>query len=222
MKEEVEKMLEFLVLDYNRDINDPKIIDYVEKLEKYKNSNLENFEDIFKNILFNSGNKFIFRPSEIKLNTVGSYLLGSFQNYYGDVNKTCSGLYSSSIFNTDQTCQYSIWTYNLHNNSMSGMKLKNTLKVITSKAYIYVDENWKFFTKEDIITLKTEGILYATVFSTSHSQHKILIPMTSVENLPVSKENLNMDYDTSKPSYNLYFVIILILFLILFLGTLRY
>ena len=149
-----------------------------------------------------------YRPTELNLNTTGAYLWGCSQNYYGDVNKSCSPLCIGSLYQTESDCQYSIWIY--HQN-----ELVNKLNVKTSKAYIYVDENWQAFLNTDIEKLKVYGITHATILKTKNSQHKIVLPMTSIENLPIVKEFYN-NYELKKENNYYWLIILFILTVILF------
>ena len=151
-----------------------------------------------------------YRPTELEINTVGSYLWGCSQNYYGDVNKSCSPLCINSLYSEDNDCQYSIWTY-------SG-ELNNILNTKTTQAYIYVENNWTGFTNTDIEKLKLNSISHATILKTQNSQHKIVLPMTSISNLPIIRNYFEHEYEV-KESYNYYWILILIvLAIVLFLN----
>ena len=151
-----------------------------------------------------------YRPSELEINTVGSYLWGCSQNYYGDVNKSCSPLCINSLFSKETDCQYSVWTY-------SSNQLKNILNVQTSKAYIYVEKDWTGFLNSDIENLKTYGISHATILKTQNSQHKIILPMISINNLPVIK-NYFQEYELKEGGNYYWLVILIILAIVLFLN----
>lgn len=173
----MEEAIEYLAFNYDTPLSDPKLQEYLEVIEKEK-GNPQILEIIKKQ----------FRPTNIEVNTAGSYLWGCSQNYYGNVNKNCSPLCNNSIQYSDSdnfennTCQYSIWTYD--------GELHNDLKINSTKAYIYVSQDWKGFKESDIEQLKEAGIYHATILSTLNSQHKIIFPMTSVDGLPIFKEQL--------------------------------
>jgi len=184
--------IDFLSEYYDLPLNSKKIAPYIEILEKFKdNSSLPSL--ISKQ----------YRPTEININTVGSYLWGCAQNYYGDVNKNCSPLCLGSISHDSYKdscefsgkCQYSIWTF-------SNNKLVNKYTAPSTKAYIYVDSNWKGFLESDIEMLKSSGIFYATILVTINSQHKIIMQMTSVNNLPILKQYPSVIYEDQEGQIN--------------------
>src|SRR5665647_3418862 len=134
--EEIEDTLNFLCKHYDKYTSDPKIKPYISKIEKYRKSAL-----LIKAIQQR------YRPTQINVNTVGAYLWGCFQNFYGSVNRNCSALCVNSISHSINTmmsedslncekCQYSIWTY-------TNKKLTNDFNTSSSKAYIYVDSDWE-------------------------------------------------------------------------------
>ena len=150
----------------------------IENLIQYKQIVEENKEDpeIF-NILNEQ-----FRPMNIKVGSAGAYLWGCNQNYYGNVNKTCSALCNGGIVyeNNNQTCQYQIWTYE------DKLLLKDNIS--SSKAYIYVSKDWNGFKKDDIENLKNNGVRFATILITENSKHEIIIPIVQVDDLPIVEE----------------------------------
>lgn len=155
-----------------------------------------------------------YRPTNIEINTVGAYLWGCSQNFYGDVHKNCSPLCIGSFphDNTYETCQYSTWTY-------MGGNLINKFNVLSPKAYIYVDSNWESFTNSDIEKLKQSGIYYASVLKTKNSQHKVFLSMTSLDNLPIFKQ-YNDFYveETSKKNYWGFIILFVIFVSYLIIG----
>lgn len=213
MKEikELQDSLNFLTSHYDKYISDSKVKSHIAKIEKYRNS-----PELLRAI------KEKHRPTEIGVGTVGAYLWGCSQNYYGNVNKNCSPLCFGSIPHEVNTllsedslncekCQYSIWTYVKE-------KLNNDFNTSSSKAYIYVDEDWKGFKNSDIEILKKSGIFYASIFNTIYSQHKVLLPMTSVDNLPIFKEYPStFTKRISEDSFYWIFIIFVILILLIIL-----
>lgn len=206
---EIQEALNFLTKHYDKYLSDVKIKPYITKLEKYKNHPI-----LIKAIQEK------YRPTEININTVGAYLWGCSQNFYGDTNQNCSALCANSIPHLSNSliseeslnckkCQYSIWTY-------THQKLNNDFHTSSSKAYIYVDSDWSGFYKNDIEVLRKNGLLYATIFGTKHSQHQLLLPMTSIDNLPISKEPNNFIQHEVLEESNWWVFISLILLFILF------
>ena len=202
ISEQISQTLDYLCKHYDKSLDDKKIKLYIEKLENYK-YDIQELQKLIKQR---------HRPTEIEVNTVGSYLWGCFQNYYGnDLNQNCSPLCYGSIFQTKETnnekCQYSIWVYNDN-------KLENTFDTSSSKAYIYVDENWEGFRKRDIDKLKEKGILFASIFITFNSQHKNIISMTSIDDLPIIKEYFDIIVEKTS---NAWYYWIVLLFIIIFI-----
>ena len=193
----MEQDIDFLSNNFNKSLEDPEIRDVYQKVEQYRKNNPEIVEIIKKK----------YRPSFIEPNTAGSYLWGCSQNYYGDVNKSCSLLCVNSIaFDEDEyLCQYSIWYYD------KSLIQKNNVK--SSKAFIYVNNDWKYFYDTDIRILKNCGIQFATILTTNNSKHKILIPMTSVDNLPITKE-IETIQEKKETSYSYFWLIVLFIFFI--------
>lgn len=147
----------------------------------------------------------LHRPTIIEPNTVGSFIWGCSQEYYGDINKSCSPLCIGSLNGHETDCQYSIWIYN------QNKSLKNILKVSTNKAYIFVNNDWKGFTRTELKELKNAGIEFSTIITTMNSQHKILIPMTS--DLPVIEEVVEIQRETNY--WGLLFLVLIILLILL-------
>jgi hypothetical protein len=197
----IEEAIEFLSNNFDKKLSDEKIREFYNIVENYRqiNGNKKIIEILSKK----------YRPSFIEEYSVGSYLWGCSQNYYGDVNKACSLLCINSIpFDENKsTCQYSIWYYD--------KALIKVADVLSSKAYIYVNKNWNSFTKSDIEELKNCGIYFASILTTLNSKHKILINMTSVDNLPISKE-INLEYQKKDNNNNIYFLIFLIFAVLIF------
>ena len=214
--EEIEDTLNFLCKHYDKYTSDPKIKPYISKIEKYRKSAL-----LIKAIQQR------YRPTQINVNTVGAYLWGCFQNFYGSVNRNCSALCVNSISHSINTmmsedslncekCQYSIWTY-------TNKKLTNDFNTSSSKAYIYVDSDWEGFSDADIDILKKSGILFASIFDTNHSLHKVILPMTSLDNLPISKEYPTFSKEKIiHESYSWLFVLLIVILFIFFYVHYKY
>lgn len=181
----------------------------LENLDEYKQIVEENKQDPN---LFNIINE-QFRPMNIKIGTAGSYLWGCDQNYYGNINKTCSALCNGGIGyeNNNQTCQYQIWTY------INKLLLKDNIS--SSKAYIYVSKEWNGFKKEDVEKLKNNGVEFATILITENSKHEIIVPIVQVEDLPIVEEIEIKEVDPQ--SYKIYYIILFFI-IILFMFFIFY
>ena len=155
------------------------------------------------------------RPTSLKVGTAGAYLWGSLQNYYGDVSKSCSSLHNNSLLHNpeDETCQYQIWNYTQN-------VLRSVGHSFSPKAYIYVDENWQGFEDKDIEILRNNGIEHATILNTKDSKHNILLPMTSINNLPILKnyEGQVIEHIIEEESSNWAFYLFMLLIFCAFIG----
>jgi len=184
----------------------------LEYLEEHKNiveENLENPE--LYNILQEQ-----FRPTIIKIGTAGAYLWGCDQNYYGNVSKSCSPLCSGGIsYNTEKesnTCQYQIWTYD--------KELKNQENILSSMAYIYVNNDWNGFKKSDIETLKNNNVEFVSILKTDNSRHYTEIPMSNIDSIPVIEEVI-IEKKKNERNY-FWFFLFLIMVISTIIVTLKY
>lgn len=173
----------------------------------------------------------LHRPSRIIPGTIGSYIWGCFNNYYGDVGRGCSALCTNSIPNLEsEDCQYQIWCEspsgdsNLRTFSESNANLIRTLTkqsdAITNKAYIYVNDGWKSFTQNNIDKLRENGIRYATVLNTENSKHDVLLSMVSLDELPVRVETKTEI--KSENTGRIYYYIFLFIIIMLILGYFQF
>ena len=199
----MENSIRILAENYNLEIDDPIV---GEALEIVKNVEKEEIAKILKKY---------YRPTSLNMGTVGAYLWGGLQNYYGEVSKSCSALNNGSLFENDETCQYQIWTYKKGEMKLQGDSL-------SSKAYIYVEEEWQGFNYCDIEKLKNGGIENACVLNTVDNKHSILLKMCPIAHLPVLKnfddeDNANQDKQIEKENSSLPYYIFLLIFLIIFI-----
>ena len=191
----MEDALKILTNNYDLDLNNERVRDAYEFVKNNRDEirNLEKY----------------YRPTSLKTGSVGAYLWGSLQNYYGDVNKSCSILNNNSLFNTDENCQYQIWTYKNGQLDCKGHSQ-------SSKAYIYVGEDWEGFDLTSIENLSSSGIEYATVLNTIDSKHNILIKMSSVNDLPIVKEEKSI-VEVKKENFLIPYYIFFLIFVIIFI-----
>jgi hypothetical protein len=214
---ELKEAVSILAQNYKKQINDPSITKYINIIDKYKKN-----RELFRVL------ETQFRPSQLEVGTVGAYLWGCNQNYYGEVNKACSALCVGNLkyennrnlsesIDYNSVCQYQIWY-------LSGENFKCLNKVSTIRAYIYVPIDWSGFYEGQIDTLKENGIAYATILTTSNSQHRMILPMTPLENLPIIKswqsltekspcENSSSSIN-EQGSYFFWYILIIILILV--------
>ena len=95
----MENEIRILAENYDLDLEDPMVR---EAYEKVKNAEKSEISSLLKKY---------YRPTRLNVGTVGAYLWGGMQNYYGEVSKSCSALNNGSLFENEETCQYQIWTY---------------------------------------------------------------------------------------------------------------
>lgn len=213
---EIKEAVEILCKNYGTERDSPIVKPWIQTLEKYKDSHRK---EILK--ILNSQ----YRPTIINVNTVGAYLWGCNQNYYGDVSKNCSPLchdafpHDEDKIDLTSTCQYQIWEDRedqLHSQGRSS----------SNKAYIHItSENFKGLKREQIDNLKKNGIQYVTIITTKDSQHKILVPMTNIDNIKVFEEKKEIKKEKNLKAdsvWNKVFYLIALLFLIIILGILAY
>lgn len=167
--------------------------------------NTDNYEMIL-NII-----KKQYRPTVIYPGTLASYLWGCFSTYYGTINnQNCSPLCINAIPSMDQKvgCHYQIWDY-------TWGELRKKVDNNTDKAYIYVNNEWKGFTKEEIDILKGNHINFATILSTENTKHYIKIPMVDIHEIPIINISEDEIYLGNSKSSNLY---VYIFFLLIMIG----
>lgn len=203
---ELKEAVDILAKNYDKYITDKNLAKYKEIVEKNK------YNSLLSDYISDQ-----YRPTTIEVGTFGAYLWGCSQNYYGNVNKNCSALCAGSLdLNFDlnasiemQTCQYQIWTYDKE------LKLE-TPKISSSRAYIYVPEDWKSFKKSDLDKLK--NIDFASVLITKESKHITIIPMTAIENLPISDEETKIVLKNVKSNilYYIFLIFVIVLLILLF------
>jgi hypothetical protein len=222
--------IEYLTTNYNENLTvnnspNPKIQKYIQIIEENKHNPL------FHHLLNNQS-----RPTSIQTNTVGAYLWGCRQNFYGQVSKACSclcaesfennkGLGESFIENVDinNICQYQIWSID----SQGGLDCKRSAN--NSQAYIYVGENWKGLTEKNLETLKFHGIDSAAILLTKNSQHFFLHPMKFLDFYPTINERYpnninisNFETENTLSFSNPYILLIILILITIFIFYLKF
>ena len=204
----MESYIKILAENYDLEIDDPVV---KEAYEKVKNAEKPEISSLLKKY---------YRPTRLNVGTVGAYLWGGMQNYYGEVSKSCSALNNGSLFENEETCQYQIWIYKNGQMKLQGDSL-------SSKAYIYVDdkegkESWQGFNYSDIEKLKEGGIENACVLNTVDNKHNILLKMSPITHLPIlknyeEKDEKQNDGEIEREKSSLPYYIFLLIFLIIFI-----
>ena len=119
-----------------------------------KNSKIKRYLDFLGKQDIEDLNKAIqqcFWPSELESGTVGSFLFGCRQSYYGDVSVECSPLCIGSLPIDDQVCQEQVWTLD---NKLNILKDRED----STKAKIYNNFGFNGLNGEQINMFKTNNI----------------------------------------------------------------
>ena len=157
----------------------------------------------------------LYRPSILYPGTIGAFIWGCFSNYYGNVNQNCSSLCLNGIpshFNEEiKKCQYQIWRY------FQG-KLRRETETNNNRAYIYVDSNWNGFTKDEILLLQNNDVIFVTILTTENSKHYIKIPMSSLINIPIIEKINTKEMIKLSKNKNIHVYLLLSLLVLCILG----
>ena len=105
------------------------------------------------------------KPTEIKINTIGSFLFGAQNSNYGDIDKYNSALYYGSIGFVDKTDKQ-IWIQ-----TEKGVRWVNE-GLRFDKAYFFIDKSK--FGKNDMKKIKEANIQKYSFIITENSKHLIL------------------------------------------------
>jgi len=163
-EDNLSKSLLYLENNYEKSLDNEEVFPHLEVIEANKDKiDLET----------------LYRPTHIEYNTVGSYLWGCSQNYYGPVSKSCSILCNPKSLNYDEksNCQYQLWTCYQDKLISIGHSFNNM-------GYIYVDEKWSGMLEEDIEKLKNAKLNTITILKTSNNVHETLHNMISLNEIP--------------------------------------
>ena len=169
--------------------------------------------------LYNTPNYFLitdainkqYRPSQLNPGSIGAFLWGCSNQYYGDVPKSCSALCINSIpFNETKECQYQIWRH-------TGKLIKENF-VKNSIAYLYVDDNWKGITNDEYKIMKSNNVNYVTIINTNSSKHYIKSKIKPLEDIPILKIN----DEIIKQQSNNYTIVVLVFLIIIIIFFQKY
>lgn len=223
--EELEKALKTLSRKENirRSIYDKRIRKEYLLLEQYKDD--PRVIEILKGYS---------RPTNLEVGTVGAYLWGGQQKYFGDIHAACSAIYSSSFNLTSNnenidyqhhSCSHQIWIYDKYMH-----KVVKHQDALSSKAYVYIpsfsnsDRTQVYgLKKRDICILKKEGITHVCLLTTKNGKHKIVVPMSPLSDISSFSSYSNSyynsfhSYDDKKSSCELYIYLYLLLFVFIFI-----
>jgi len=183
--------------------------------EKYEKSSLKDQKQIREYI------SALPRPTSIKVNTIGSYLFGCNQNYYGDTEKNNSLLCYNNINEEKLTPNKQIW--------VSNNKKPNRFRQINyperyDHGYIYVEDDFNQFTQQEIEMFRSYNLRKISIYTTQNMKHIIYKDYDNI-NLDLApqepKIKLESEYVTLKKkfndNYNWIIIVVLILLILIFL-----
>jgi len=178
-----------------------------------------------------------YHPSDIKIGTIGAGLFGCLYNYYGDISKACSAICINSPLNIN-SCDKQIWQQYLSEVDLRFVRQHNAewqlMDNLNPYAYIFVQDDFKYFTLTEKQHLAKHNIKHGQIFITENGKHKKLTRMLPLEQLPDSeniKYQASTDWEFNPPvtikdltvddttdGNNIIFVIIFIVVVILLVG----
>lgn len=164
----------------------------------------------------------ITKPSILIPNTIGSFLFGKYQKYFGSIPRECSQIFIDSIKNKNfKKCEWQVWIHTDVNN------LKQLENVNSQFGYLIVNKKFSGLNDYEINKLINSGLKELNILLFSNGTYTILYDNYKL----VKPEKYNFLYDNldkiqllptknkEKDSkyYNFYYLIILlILIFILF------
>lgn len=238
-KKDIEKEIKILINNYWQDPKDLPESHAV--LISYKRLSLcyslmdDEGKKMIKNIVAKQ-----HRPSDIKDGTVGAFIFGCINNDYDNIDMNCSIHCANSI--GYGSCNKQLW---VQKGKFPHRYVRSNNPPNKDEAYIYVDEYFVGFSREEISDFKRARVKNATVLVTKNGKHFTRIPKTEIRSLPLidDTENVNIDNATIINPYanleseiiepdiprsrtNLYIIIIVfiavILIAIVFLNKVNY
>lgn len=171
-----------------------KNYNYINKISKNlfniynETKDISNTYESFISTLMNE-----FKPSEIKSNTVGSFLFGCFQDSYGDVDKSCSIVCNDGVqnpYHVKGSCkeQIIIQTKSKIKKYTSRFERLKSSPTDSHKAYIFLYSNFSGFTEHELDQLNDYGILMVEGLTTKYSQHHLVFKMRMIDDLPLMED----------------------------------
>lgn len=133
------------------------------------------------------------RPSVIEIGSIGAFLWGCYQNTHGDVKRGCSPLCLTSIGYHGENCLNYVFLYDgsLKLISPNAAILGSTALDLTH-AQIYTTMKSINFNPIDIENLRRYNIITVEVFTTTGSQHQIILTNRKIDFLPIEVEEFDI------------------------------
>lgn len=121
-----------------------------------------------------------FRPTVLHIGTIGSFLFGCHQYYYGHISQACSPLCIGNLHSTQESCQYQIW---VQQKNSDFILIGNTH---SSHAYVFLNIPNYIFTTSDIQQFKDAGVEYLQLVRTHNSKHDYSSKLLPLSDIPIS------------------------------------
>ena len=120
-----------------------------------------------------------FRPTVISIGTLGAFLFGCHQFYYGSISKTCSPLCIGNLYASEEKCSYQIWI------QRSDLSFRRIGPTDSQYAYIFLFQPNYMFSSLDIQQFKEAGIIYIQIIQTKNSKHAYQSKLHALADIPV-------------------------------------
>ena len=156
---QVKKDFYFLLRNHEKSIN-TDIEELKDAYIRFKTISSEGLKKIIKNAP---------KPTEIKINTFGAFLFGSFQSTYGELNKHNSPLYYGSVGSVDKSSRQ-LWVWTQSGAEGEGRLVWINKGIQFEKSYFFVKEDLKGLSRGDIEIIRKKG-KGCSVFITKNSKH---------------------------------------------------
>lgn len=151
-----------------------------------------------------------FRPTDIKLASIGSYLYGCDQICYGDSTKECSPLCAMNL-GSNRSCNFQIWVWNNYEEKYEQVGSVDKNSINKDNALVYVNDDFEKFRYLDIELFRKRGIENIKVLKTKNSKHETFIKLQPIDEYqtindkPITKGSNNsnsIDSNTSSDNNN--------------------
>lgn len=143
-----------------------------------------------------------YQPSQLEANTLGSFIFGCFQKYYGDVSQFCSSLCINSLPSfQSESCPYQVWS--LEKGKLKQLNSDDFGKYKQSKGYVHVEDNFVILTNDEINTLKNAGLEVIAFIETINGRHRVRRRGINLNNY--SYENIDRENTFSSYHENSHF-----------------
>jgi hypothetical protein len=144
-----------------------------------------------------------YRPSELRPDTIGSFLFGCLQQTYGDVPMECSPLCAYGIKSNDEMevkkCSNQIYVQ--YTNELNNRFYK-LYECDSRQGYLFVHINFMGITKREKKFFIDNGIYRLQILVTHNSKHHTVIKMRDIDDIPIIEEFDGIFYTASEAHYS--------------------